>query len=404
MVVSVLFSIAPALHFLRPDLAGALRQSTGTASKSSQYFRKAAVGVQIALSVLLLGGAGLFVRTLEHLRDQPVGFDTRHLATFNLDPTISGYGEDRTPQIIKAALDGLRRIPGVRLAAATTDPELMGDSSESGFVVQGHKPVEGENTDFEDPWITPGYFATIHQPLLVGRDFTEGDGKNAAKVAIVNLAFVKQFYGSAQNALGRLIGEEDKPDTTIVGVVGDVKHQNLRTDMGPAVYRPYAQIEHPGGMEIYLRTAQDPETAEAGIQRTMHDLDPTLVVDGLRTMEAQVDISASDERALGVLAYSTQSRTREIGVRLALGAPRHTLVALVVREMAWIAGIAALVALPATVGLAHFFRSQLYGVSTWDPVTLAAALLLTAVMVALASALPARRATAVDPMEALRSE
>jgi predicted lysophospholipase L1 biosynthesis ABC-type transport system permease subunit len=240
----------------------------------------------------------------------------------------------------------------------------------------------------------------------------------------VNLAFVKQFYGSAQNALGRLIGEEDKPDTTIVGVVGDVKHQNLRTDIGPAVYRPYPQLDHPGGMEIYLRTAQAPETVEAAIRRTMHDLDPTLVVDGLRTMEAQVDISASDERALatlaigfaalaallaavglyGVLAYSTQSRTREIGVRLALGAPRHTLVALVVREMAWIAGIAALVALPATVGLAHFFRSQLYGVSTWDPVTLAAAMLLTAVMVALASALPARRATAVDPMEALRSE
>jgi putative ABC transport system permease protein len=424
ILVSVLFSIAPALHFLRPDLAGALRQSTGTASKSSQYFRKAAVGVQIALSVLLLGGAGLFVRTLEHLRDQPVGFDTHRLATFNLDPTISGYGEDRTPQMMKTALDALRRIPGVRLAGATSDPELMGDSSESGFVVQGHKPVEGENTDFEDPWITPGYFATIQQPLLAGRDFTEADGKNAPKVAVVNLAFVKQFYGSAQNALGRLIGEEDKPDTTIVGVVGDVKHQNLRTDIGPAVYRPYPQLDHPGGMEIYLRTAQAPETVEAAIRRTMHDLDPTLVVDGLRTMEAQVDISASDERALatlaigfaalaallaavglyGVLAYSTQSRTREIGVRLALGAPRHTLVALVVREMAWIAGIAALVALPATVGLAHFFRSQLYGVSTWDPVTLAAAMLLTAVMVALASALPARRATAVDPMEALRSE
>jgi putative ABC transport system permease protein len=207
-------------------------------------------------------------------------------------------------------------------------------------------------------------------------------------------------------------------------VVGDVKHQNLRDDIGPAIYRPYAQTPHPGGLQIYVRTAADPEMVEAGIQRTIHNLDPTLVVDGLRTMEAQVDISASDERALatlavafaalaallaavglyGVLAYSTQSRTREIGVRLALGAPRHTLVALVVREMAWIAGLAALVALPATVGLAHFFRSQLYGVSTWDPVTLAAALLLTAVMVALASALPARRATAVDPMEALRTE
>lgn len=424
MVVSVLFSIAPALHFLRPDLAGALRQSTGTASKSSQYFRKAAVGVQIALSVLLLGGAGLFVRTLEHLRDQPVGFDTRHLATFNLDPTISGYGEDRTPQIIKAALDGLRRIPGVRLAAATTDPELMGDSSESGFVVQGHKPVEGENTDFEDPWITPGYFATIHQPLLVGRDFTEGDGKNAAKVAIVNLAFVKQFYGSAQNALGRLIGEEDKPDTTIVGVVGDVKHQNLRTDMGPAVYRPYAQIEHPGGMEIYLRTAQDPETAEAGIQRTMHDLDPTLVVDGLRTMEAQVDISASDERALamlalgfavlaallaavglyGVLAYSTQSRTREIGVRLALGARREDVLRMILRRASWLTGIGVCLGLVMAYGLARLLSNLLRGVRPDDPIVFAGITTTIVLIALLASWLPARRAARIDPMVALRDQ
>ena len=424
VVVTLLFSIAPALHFLRPDLAGALRQSTGTASKSSQYFRKAAVGVQIAFSVLLLGGAGLFVRTLQHLRDQPVGWDTRNVANFSLDPTISGYGEDRTPLIIKAALDALERVPGVQMAAGTDDPELMGNSETNGFTVQGYKPAEGESMGFESPWVTPGFFATMRQPLLAGREFNEADGKNAPKVAVVNIAFAKRFYGSAPNALGRVIGEGDKPDTTIVGVAGDVKHQNLRDDIGPAVYRPYAQTPHPGGLQIYVRTARDPETVEAGIQRTIHDLDPTLVVDGLRTMEAQVDMSASDERALamlaigfaalaallaavglyGVLAYSTQSRTREIGVRLALGAPRHTLVALVVREMAWIAGLAALVALPATVGLAHFFRSQLYGVSTWDPVTLAAALLLTAVMVVLASALPARRATAVDPMEALRTE
>jgi predicted permease len=423
-VVTLLFSIAPALHFLRPDLAGALRQSTGTASKSSQYFRKAAVGVQIAFSVLLLSGAGLFVRTLQHLHDQPVGWDTRNVANFSLDPTISGYGEDRTPLIIKAALDALERVPGVQMAAGTDDPELMGNSETNGFTVQGYKPAEGESMGFESPWVTPGFFATMRQPLLAGREFNEADGKNAPKVAVVNIAFAKRFYGSAPNALGRVIGEGDKPDTTIVGVAGDVKHQNLRDDIGPAVYRPYAQTPHPGGLQIYVRTARDPETVEAGIQRTIHDLDPTLVVDGLRTMEAQVDMSASDERALamlaigfaalaallaavglyGVLAYSTQSRTREIGVRLALGAPRHTLVALVVREMAWIAGVAALVALPATVGLAHFFRSQLYGVSTWDPVTLAAALLLTAVMVVLASALPARRATAVDPMEALRTE
>jgi ABC-type antimicrobial peptide transport system permease subunit len=167
-----------------------------------------------------------------------------------------------------------------------------------------------------------------------------------------------------------------------------------------------------------------PETVEPIIRRVVHDQDPTLVVDEMETMTAVVDMSASSERSLailaaafavlaailaavglyGVLAYSTQSRTREIGVRLALGAPRRTLVALVVREMAWIAGAAALVALPCTVALARLFSSQLYGVSTWDPAVLMVALLLTALMVVLASALPAQRATAVDPMEALRNE
>ncbi|MFZ0271608.1 MAG: ABC transporter permease [Acidobacteriaceae bacterium] len=424
LVVSVLFSIAPALHFLRPDLAGALRQSTGTASRKSQRFRKAAVGVQIALSVLLLGGAGLFVRTLGNLREQPVGFDTRNLVAFALDPSESGYGENKTPPIMTAALERLERVGGVQSVAGTTDPELEGDSSVDGWQIQGHKQAEGENDDFETASITPGYFQTLRLPLLVGRDFNVADKTGAPKVAIVNQSLAKRFYGSAPNALGRMIGDGDKVDTTIVGVVGDVKHQNLRTDIGPAVYLPYAQMDHPTGLSVYVRSAGAPENVEPAIRRAIHDQDPTLVVDKMETMTTVVDMSASNERSLailaaafavlaailaavglyGVLAYSTQNRTREIGVRLALGAPRHTLVALVVREMAWIAGIAAVVAVPATVGLAHFFRSQLYGVSTWDPVTMVLALLLTALMVALASALPAHRATAVDPMVALRTE
>jgi predicted permease len=424
LVASVLFSIAPALHFLRPDLAGALRQSTGTASKRSQRFRKAAVGMQIALTVLLLGGAGLFVRTLSNLRDQPVGFDTRNLITFGLGPSESGYGEDRTPAIMTAALERLAQVPGVEGVAGTTDPELDGDSEVDSYMIQGHKRVEGENDDFENAHVTPGYFATLRLPMLVGRDFNEADKRGAPKVAIVNQSFVKNFYGSPSNALGRMIGDGDKPDTTIVGVVGDIKHQNLRDDIGPGVYLPYAQMEHPVGLELYARTAGAPERLEPAIRLAIHSLDPTLVVDDLETMRAQVDISASSERALailaaafavlaavlaavglyGVLAYSTQSRTREIGVRLALGAPRHTLVGLVVREMVWIAGIAVLVALPGTVALARLFRSQLYGVSTWDPAALAVALLLTTLMVVVASALPAQRATAVDPMEALRSQ
>jgi putative ABC transport system permease protein len=424
LLTSLLFSIAPVLHFLRPDLAQALRQNAGTASKGSQRFRKLAVGAQIALSVLLLGGAGLFVRTLDNLRHQPVGFETANLATFSLNPTNSGYSYDRTSQIVNNALDAVRRIPGIAYAAATTDQELSGDSNSSGFTVQGHKRGEDENMDFESPWVTPDYFAALKQSLLVGREFTSADGQGAPQVAVVNLAFAKRFYGSAQNALGRMIGGGDQADTTIVAVVGDIKHSDLRTDLGPAVYRPYLQLSHPGGVQIYARTAQPPETVEEAIRQTIHQLDPTLVVDGLRTMDQQVSRSASDERALaflaigfallamvlaavglyGVLAYSTEQRTREIGVRLALGAPRSDVIVLVVREMAIIAAIATLVALPSVVALARLFRSQLYGVTTFDPLTLTAAMVLTAVMVTLAAALPARRAASVEPMQALRTE
>jgi putative ABC transport system permease protein len=429
VVASLLFSMAPVFHFLRPDLANSLRQSSGTASKSSQRFRQAAVGVQIALSVLLLGGAGLFVRTLDHLRHQQVGFDTGHLATFIFDPADSGYGEDRIVPTVNNALEAVQRIPGISSVAATSDPELTGDSSSDSFVVEGHKASEDEEMGFEAPWITPGYFKTLGQPLLTGREFTTADVREAPKVAIVNLAFAKRFFGSAQNALGHEVGSSDtdepaKPDTTIVGVVADIKHKDLRTDIGPAVYRAFPQRPHPLGVAIYARTNQSPEMVETAIRQAIHGMDPTLVVDHMQTMEIQVDQSASDERALailaiafsglamvlaavglyGVLAYSTEQRTREIGVRLALGSQRSSVVLLVVREMSIIAAIAIALALPSIVVLARLFRSQLYGVTTSDPLTLAGAVVLAAIMVTLAAVLPARRAASIEPMQALRTE
>ena len=427
VVLSLFFSFAPVFHFLRPNLAETLRQNSGTASKNSQRFRKVAVGAQIALSVLLLGGAGLFVRTLDNLRHQDVGFQTSNQAVFSLDPTSSGYGEERTSQIVTNALEALRRIPGVVTVAATTDPELAGDTNTSSFSVQGYKPSEEERMNFEEPRITPGYFATLRQPLLVGREFTASDAKGQPSVAVVNLAFARRFYGSPQNALGRMVtedGRDAKLDTTIVGVVGDIKHADLRTPLGGGVYLPYLQQLHPSGVMVYLHTAQAPETVEPAIRQAIHQLDSTLVVDGLRTMEAQIDMSASNERALaflaigfsalamilaavglyGVLAYSTEQRTREIGVRLAMGSQRSSIVVLIVREMAIIAAIATGIALPSVVALARLFRSQLYNVTTFDPISLAGALILTAVMVILAATLPAHRAASVEPMQALRTE
>lgn len=428
LVTSLVFSIAPVLHFMRPDVTQALRENSGTASKTSQRFRKLAVGAQIALSVLLLGGAGLFVRTLDNLRHQSVGFVTENLDTFMLDPTQSGYGDARSAQIMTGTLDALRHIPGVVVAAGTDDPELDGDTNGSNFTIQGYKPSEDEVVHQETPWITPGYFATLRQPLLVGREFTASDVAGKPKVAVVNQDFAVHYFGSAQNAIGRMVaqgsGPDVKLDTTIVGVVGNIKHQNLRTDMGQAVYRPYLQQDHPGGLELYVRTTQPPELAESSIRQAIHQLDPTLVVNGLRTMDEQIDISTSDSRALaflavgfsllamilaavgfyGVLAYSIQQRTREIGVRLALGAQRSRVIALVVSEMALIAAVATAIALPSVVPLARLFGSQLYGVTPFDPLALACAVLLTAFMVILAAIVPARRAASIEPMQALRTE
>ena len=428
VLATLFFSIAPVFHFLRPDLAGALRQTTGTLSRDSQRFRKLAVGTQIALSVLLLGGAGLFLRTLDNLRRQSVGFETANLATFSLNPTNSGYGEDRTAQIVTDSIDSLRRIPGVVSVAANNDPELVGDTESTNYSIQGYKPAEDERMNFEQPRITAGYFATIHQPVLAGREFTAADTKGQPDVAVVNLAFARRFFGTPQNAIGRQLmeGSSDKPNfnIAIVGVVGDIRHTDLRTPLGPAVYQPYFQQKHPGGVTVYVQTSPPPGTLEGAIRQTIHQLDPTLVVDGLRTMEEQVNRSASDERALaflavgfaglalilaavglyGVLAYSTEQRTREIGVRLALGSPRSVVVLLIVREMALIAAVATVVALPSLVALGHLFRSQLFGVSTFDPLTLCGAVIVTVFILSLAAALPARRAAAVEPMRALRTE
>jgi predicted permease len=405
-----------------------LRQSAGTASKSSQRFRKFAVGFQIALTVLLLGGAGLFLRTLNNLRSQNIGFQTSHLLSFQVDPTLAGYDENHTPQVETGVIDTVRQIPGVRQVAGTTDPELANDNSIDNFTVQGHVAPEDEDMNFEAPWITASYFATLRQPVLAGREFNAADVKGSPKVAVVNMAFAKRFYGIPANALGRLIavgaGNGVKLDTTIVGVVGDVKHSGMRALPRGTIYRPYPQMEHPGGLEIYAQTSQQPEAVEAAIRQGLHRFDAKLVPDRMRTMEEQVDLSVSSEHALatlaisfsglalvmtavglyGVLAFATAQRTREIGVRMALGAQRSSVVMLVMREMALTAALAVAVALPAAFGLSRLITSQLYGVKPGDPITLFSCVVLTAAMVALAAAIPARRAASVDPMKALRSE
>ncbi len=427
-LVSVLFSLAPSLRFLHPDLVNSLKQQATTGSSGHLRFRRVSVGVQIGLSLLLLIGAGLFVQTLHNLRFLNVGFATDHLLTFGVDPTLAGYDPKQAVPLQKHLLEVLGAQPGVRAVAGTDDPELAGNSETSNISFASHAPKPDEDIHAEWEKITPGYFSTMNIPLVAGRIFTEQDSENKAKVAIVNANLARKFFGDPKNALGQLMaagsGTDVKFNIEIIGVVGDSRHRDMRTEAGLAVYRPYFQDNDFGFMQYYVRTWQAPEAAEMTMRRAVQQVDSKLAIDTMRTMDEQIADNISNDRLVamlavsfgvlatvlaaiglyGVLAYVTAQRTREIGIRMALGAQRWEVVRMVLRDVVWLAGISLAVTLPVAIFLSRLVRSQLYGVSPADPLVLTAGTLLVALVALIAALLPARRAAAVEPMQALRTE
>jgi predicted permease len=427
LLVSLIFSLAPAAQFWRPNLAPALKQQAMTAGSGALRFRRLSVAVQIGLSVLVLVGAGLFVRTLHNLKSLNVGFATDHLVTFGVQPTLAGYQPDQTRNLEEQVLKTLAGLPGVQSAAGTTDPELADDNTSNNITLAGYTQKENEDMNVESPHVSPGYFATMRMTLLAGREFTDQDRDAAHKVAVVNESFARHYFGDPQKAVGHYYGNgggQVPIDTEIVGVVKDAKHTGVRQDITRTIFTPYLQRSNPGAMTFYIRTWQSPEAAEATLRRAMQTLDSKLVLDNFRTMQEQIDEILTTERVIailassfgilavlmagvglyGVLAYSTAQRTREIGIRIALGASRASVMRLVLVEVLWLAGISIAIALPASLLLTHAARSQLFGISSSDPMTLVVATLLVA-LVALASALlPARRAARTDPIVALRYE
>lgn len=429
-VVSVLFSLAPALRFLHPDLVNSLKQQTTTSSGTHLRFRRISVGVQIGLSLLLLIGAGLFMQTLRNLKSLNVGFTTDHLVTFGIDSTLAGYDPKQAVGVQKQLLDALAAQPGVRSAAGTDDPMLAGDneSSNVSFATHGNKPDEDIHVEWSN--ITTGYFTTMNIPLVAGRVFTDQDQIGKAKVAIVSVELARKYFGEPTNAVGQLMargsGADTKFDIEIVGVVGDTKHSQMRAETVPTVYRPFFQNESPlgGFMQYYVRTWQAPETAETTIRRAVQQTGPKLVIDTMRTMDEQIADNISNDRLVamlavsfgvlatllaaiglyGVLAYVTAQRTREIGIRMALGAQRSAVMRLVLTDVLWLVGIAIVVTLPVAILLSRSVRSQLYNVSPADPVVLILATLAVAAVALLSALLPARRAATVEPMRALRME
>jgi putative ABC transport system permease protein len=434
LLVSLLFSLAPALQFRRPDVTMALKQYVAGIGGGPRRLRQASVVVQIGLSLLLLAGAGLFARTLHNLKMLDVGFATDHLVTFTIDPRLAGYQLNQTAELYDRLLERLSALPGVRSVAATNDPELANTNSSSNISVAGYHAAEGEDINHmnvEWAYVSSGYFSTLKMPLLAGRELTDQDRAGTQKVAVVNESFARHFFSLPQNAIGQYFGERAGTvpiDIQIVGVVRDAKHATVRGEIHRTVFTPFLQdlehLQYPTPGTLYVRTWQSPESAESAIRQAMQTLDSNLVLNKFRTMQEQIDKDLNGERVIaflasifgilaalmaaigiyGVLAYSTAQRTREIGVRIAVGATRAAIVRMVMVEVLWLAGIGVAFGLPLSLLFGHAVRSQLFGISNTDPLTFGAVIVLVAAVALVSALLPARRAAKVDPMVALRYE
>jgi putative ABC transport system permease protein len=426
MVASLLFSLAPALQFRNPRLAEVMQQRTGTSGGGSLKFRRSCVALQIGFSLLLIVAAGMFVRTISNLRSVETGFATDHLLAFDLDPMLAGYkGKDVVP-VEQRALDAIAALPGVRGTGATNDADLSDNEIQGDMVPAGYAGKPDDEFDVELPWVSNGYLQTMGVPLVVGRVFNASDTATSQRVAVVNESFAKHYFGGAQQALGRNVARPNKPGTgaSIVGVVRDVKHSSLRDAAIATCYTLFSQATRQTGLTFYVRTWQPPDAATTSIRAAIGDIDPKLIVSNLRTMRETIDANLVAERAIamlasvfglmaallagiglyGILAYSTAQRTREIGIRMALGARRATVVGLILREVLLLAGVAMAVTIPLAMLATRMVRSQLFGVSVADPMVYGAGILIICVVAVLAGFIPARRAATVDPARALRTE
>ncbi|HLG98786.1 MAG TPA: ABC transporter permease [Bryobacteraceae bacterium] len=428
IATGVVFGLVPALQATRPDLAGTLKDQVGSiAGGTSAGARKALVVAQVTLSLLLLIGAGLFIRSLTNLKDLDPGFQTSNLLEFSINPTRNGYKPERSLDFYRELREALNGIPGVEWSALAIIPVLSGDEWDNTMAVEGFTHTATTLPDPHMQFISPDYFKTMNIPVLAGRDFRMTDGRGAPEVCIVNEKFAKKYFKDGR-AVGRHVGMGGDPGTKlnieIVGVARDTKYESMRDEVPAEVYRPYQQMNFVLGMYAYVRTSRPPEQAFSSIRRVVNGLDSNLPVSDMETLEKQQEDSLVTERLVaalsagfgilatllaaigvyGVMAYTVAQRTREIGVRMALGAVSRDVVWLVMKEVLLLAGIGVGIGLPAALALSRIAKSQLYGIQPNDAFNIALATSAIAVVALLSGYIPARRATLVDPMRALRWE
>ena len=431
LTTGLLFGLFPAWHTTRPDLLPTLKGQAGQpgGSRSAKWFRATLATMQIAISMALLACAGLFTKSLVNVSRIDLGMNVENLITFSVSPELNGYSPDRSKALFERLEDELASQPGVTSVSAARVPALAGSNWGSDVMVEGFKSGPDIDSNARFNQIAPGYFRTMGMHVLAGREFTRSDRTGTPKVAIVNEAFAKKFnLGAAAvgKRMGTGRGDGVQLDTEIVGIVKDAKYSDVKDPVPPLFFRPYRQEERVGGLSFYVRTAGPPEGTLQSIHRVVAGVDPNLPVENLRTMPQQVRENVFLDRMIttlsagfailatvlasiglyGVLAYTVSQRTREIGLRMALGAAPGRVRAMVLRQVAVMTAIGGTLGVLAAVWAGRAARSNeiLYQMEGYDPVVLAGSVVLLALVAAGAGFIPAHRASKVDPMLALRYE
>ena len=423
----------PALRSTQVDVAPALRSSGGAVVSEQPRLRKTLVVAQVALSFLLLIGAGLFVRSVTNLLDVDTGFQTSHLLSFTFDLPGSGYEPARAHDFAISMQNHVSQIPGVGSTAYTFIGMMEGGGWGMGFTIEGYKPPPGQGVGAMCNAVSPGFFRAMGVPILLGREFDSRDDREMPRpegwpyrAAVVNETFVKRYFKGA-NPIGRRIGFGEDPGTAtpirIVGVSRDTLYSGVREAQQPQVFFPYLQADIER-LTMYVRTDRVPDETMRAVRRQIAALDASMPLFNVSSMDDRIARSVVNERLIaslsatlsvmatllaviglyGVMAYSVTRRTREIGIRMALGALGSQIAARVLQEATVLVGIGLVLGGGASVWLGRFVRSQLYGIEPADTGTIAVAALGLCVVAAIAAALPAHRASSISPMAALRDD
>lgn len=430
IVAGIVFGIAPALRATKMDVGIALKENSRSVSGSSTFLSRALLVMQVTISVVLLVGAGLFLHTLNNLRSVDIGFDPQNLLFVRVDAEGAGLTDERKFQFLQDGMSRLQAVSGVRSATVSRPTLLSGNTTGGAMFVQGRVYPGGRaaymagRDDINRVIVAPNYFATMGIPLVAGRGFTDRDDKRSPEVAIINEAAARKFFPN-ENPVGRRVGNspEDSGNVEIVGVLRDVRYNSLREPAPPTQYRPYLQA-NPEDLVFTVRTAVDPATMLSAVRAAMSAVDPNIPIVTVETQMSQIERRYAQERVLaqaymlfggialfiaaiglfGLMSYNVSRRTREIGIRMAMGAQRDAVLRLVLRESMVLVAAGIAIGITVAVGAGKLVASQLFGLEATDAATMVLAIVVMAIVSAAAGYLPARRATRVDPMVALRYE